>query len=135
MRLKARIVAGDEREVSGQRAFLNLGHTVGHALEAATGYAHFTHGEAVALGLRGALELSDGMPDRERAARLVSRLQVAAPAALDADAREAARQAISRDKKARAGKVRFVVLERIGSPALREVTPADCARALSAALS
>src|SRR5205085_1406541 len=54
VRLKARIVAGDERE-GGARAFLNLGHTVGHALENATGYARFTHGEAVALGLRGAL--------------------------------------------------------------------------------
>src|SRR5207302_2146967 len=76
VRLKARIVAGDERE-GGARAFLNLGHTVGHALEAATGYARFSHGEAVALGLRGALAISP-LPDRERALGLVQRLKVMA---------------------------------------------------------
>lgn len=133
VRLKARIVAADERE-GGQRAFLNLGHTVGHALEAATQYAHFTHGEAVALGLRGTLELSEPMPDRERAMKLIERLQIAAPVSLDADRREAALQAMTRDKKARRGAVRFVVLERIGAPKLREVTPAECVRALAAAL-
>ena len=135
VRLKARIVAGDEKEISGQRAFLNLGHTVGHALEAATGYERFTHGEAVALGLRGTLALSETMPDRQRALTLVERLPIAADRALDSDQRESALQAMSRDKKARAGKVRFVVLERIGAPAVRELTPAECARALAAALS
>lgn len=134
VRLKARIVAQDEREQAGTRAFLNLGHTVGHALEAATQYARFTHGEAVALGLRGALALSGGMTDRPRAERLVARLRVEAPAALDPDQREAALQAMSRDKKARGGKVRFVVLERIGVPALREVSAAECAKALATAL-
>ncbi|MFN2549724.1 MAG: 3-dehydroquinate synthase family protein [Myxococcales bacterium] len=133
VRFKARIVAGDERE-GGARAFLNLGHTVGHALEAATQYAHFTHGEAVALGLRGAIELSSPMPDRDRALKLVERLQIAAPTQLDADRREAALQAMTLDKKARRGVVRFVVLERIGAPALREVTPAECVKALSEAL-
>lgn len=132
VRLKARIVAEDERE-GGKRAFLNLGHTVGHALEAATLYSRFTHGEAVALGLRGALVLSE-MPDRERAERLVARLRVEARAALGAGERVAALQAMTRDKKARAGKLRFVVLERIGAPALREVSPAECERALLAAL-
>ena len=134
VRLKARLVEQDEREVSGARAFLNLGHTVGHALESATGYAHFTHGEAVALGLRAALALSDAMPDRARAEGLVARLQISAPAALDADARERALRAMSRDKKARAGRARFVVLERIGAPRLREVTAEECRRALDAAL-
>jgi 3-dehydroquinate synthetase len=134
VRLKARIVAGDERE-GGARAFLNLGHTVGHALETATGYGRFTHGEAVALGLRGALAVSS-LPERERerALQLVRRLQISADRALDADQREAALQAMTRDKKARAGKVRFVVLDGIGSPRLMEVSPHDCARALAAAL-
>jgi 3-dehydroquinate synthetase len=132
VRLKARIVAADERE-GGQRAFLNLGHTVGHALEAATGYAQFTHGEAVALGLRGTLALSEGMPDRDRALRLVERLPVQG-ARVDARQQEAAMRAITRDKKVRRGSVRFVVLERIGAPRLREAGPAECARALAAAL-
>ena len=133
VRLKARIVAADERE-GGQRAFLNLGHTVGHALEAATGYARFSHGEAIALGLRGTLELSESMPDRARALRLVERLQVAGDRSLDPGEREAALQAMTRDKKARRGAVRFVLLDRIGEPALREVRSADCSRALAAAL-
>ena len=132
VRLKARIVEGDERE-GGARAFLNLGHTVGHALEAATQYARFTHGEAVALGLRGALAISP-LPDRERALRLVRRLQIVADRALDTDQREAALQAMSRDKKARKGAVRFVLLDAIGAPRVVEVTPAECIRALDAAL-
>jgi 3-dehydroquinate synthetase len=133
VRLKARIVAADERE-GGQRAFLNLGHTVGHALEAATNYERFAHGEAVALGLRGTLALSDTMPDRSRALALVERLYVSADRTLDADQREVALQAMARDKKARGGTIRFVVLERIGAPRLREATRADCAGALAAAL-
>jgi 3-dehydroquinate synthetase len=133
LRLKARIVEQDERE-GAARAFLNLGHTVGHALEAATHYSRFTHGEAVALGLRGMLELCPSMPDRERALKLARRLRVAAPLALDADERELALRAMTRDKKARAGKVRFVLLEKIGAPVLREVAPLDCVKALAASI-
>jgi 3-dehydroquinate synthetase len=136
VRLKARVVEQDEYEQTGQRATLNFGHTVGHALEAATAYSHFTHGEAVALGLRGALALSEELPaaERERGLKLVERVQVFAPRSLDASHREAALLAMTRDKKVRAGKVRFVVLQRIGAPALREVTPDECRRALAASL-
>jgi 3-dehydroquinate synthetase len=133
VRLKARIVAADEKE-GGQRAFLNLGHTVGHALEAATDYRRFSHGEAVALGLRGMLALSESMPDRDRALRLVERLRIEPDRALEPAQREAALQAMARDKKARRGAVRFVLLDRIGDPALREVRAEDCSRALAAAL-
>jgi len=133
VRLKARIVASDEKE-GGERAFLNLGHTVGHALEAATGYGHFTHGEAVALGLRGMLALCDSMPDRDRAIRLVERLHVEPERRLGAEQREEALQAMTRDKKARRGAIRFVLLDRIGAPVLREVTAAQCRGALAAAL-
>ena len=136
VRLKARIVEGDERE-GGARAFLNLGHTVGHALEAATGYAKFTHGEAVALGLKATLFLSRerGMPDADRAAALVTRLRVEPETALGPDARAAALQAMARDKKARGGQVRFVLLRKIGEPYLETVSAQECARALGAALS
>jgi 3-dehydroquinate synthetase len=133
VRHKARVVAHDERE-GGARAFLNLGHTVGHALEAATRYSRFTHGEAVALGLKGMLELSESMPDRARADALVARLRVEPPLTLTPDERETALQAMSKDKKAKAGKLRFVVLEKIGAPKLREVGSVECARALSASL-
>lgn len=133
---KARVVAGDEREGEGSRATLNFGHTVGHALEAATGYARFAHGEAVALGLRAALELSDQLPaqERERALELVRRLQISGPVELGAEQREQALLAMTHDKKARKGAVRFVVLDRIGAPRLREVTPDECRRALAASL-
>ena len=80
------------------------------------------------------LALCDSMPDRERAVRLVERLRVAPERALDAEQREAALQAMARDKKARRGAVRFVVLDRIGVPALREVSAAECRGALAAAL-
>jgi 3-dehydroquinate synthetase len=132
VRVKAGIVAADERE-GGARAFLNFGHTVGHALEAATQYARFTHGEAVALGLKAALAISP-LPEKSRALKLVERLQVEPARSLDADQREAALQAMTRDKKARGGRVRFVVLDALGSPRLTELSPADCARALEEAL-
>lgn len=132
VRVKARIVAQDERE-GGMRAFLNFGHTVGHALEAATRYTRFTHGEAVALGLRGALSLTD-FPDKQRAVKLVGRLRIDAAHNLYADQREAALQAMVRDKKARAGSVRFVVLDQLGEPRITEVSPDDCAKALAEAL-
>ena len=58
LRTKLAVVAEDERD-AGRRQVLNLGHTVGHAIEAATGYTRYRHGEAVAIGLLAALRLSD----------------------------------------------------------------------------
>jgi len=57
-RIKAKIVAADEKETKGIRSFLNFGHTLGHAIEAAGGYDRFQHGEAIALGMRMAAEIS-----------------------------------------------------------------------------
>ncbi|HWE22937.1 MAG TPA: 3-dehydroquinate synthase family protein [Myxococcales bacterium] len=138
VRYKADIVAQDERE-GGMRAFLNLGHTVGHALEAATSYERFTHGEAVALGLRATLSLSRarGLLDEagfQRAAKLVGRLRIAADRRLDEGERNAALEAVGRDKKARAGRVRFVLLAGLGAPRVMEVEPRECVRALEASL-
>ena len=138
LRIKARFVAADERE-GGARAFLNLGHTVGHALEAGTGYTRFAHGEAVGLGLRAALHLSRARGllapgPAERALALVSRLRVLPDRRLSEDEREAALQALARDKKARAGAVRFVLLRELGAPLLEAATPQECVRALDHAL-
>ena len=138
VRIKGGIVAADERE-GGARASLNLGHTVGHALEAATGYSRFAHGEAVALGLRGALSLSRarGLLDEEgfsRARRLVERLKIAPDRRLDPAERESALSALARDKKARGGRVRFVLLAGLGAPRVLEVEPQECVRALEASL-
>ena len=94
----------DER---GEREILNLGHTFAHALEAAGGYENVSHGEAVALGLLAALRLS-GL-DTEAVE------QTLAPQPVRVD-RDAAWAALARDKKARDGKPRLVLLEALGKP-------------------
>ena len=99
--VKAKVVSEDERE-AGRRAALNLGHTLGHALEAATGYTHFLHGEAVAWGLLAAANLgrrhgvlsSNGEEAISAAVATLGRL----PSLADIDP-EAVRSHIGRDKK------------------------------------
>jgi 3-dehydroquinate synthase len=117
---KARVVAGDERE-SGQRMLLNLGHTFGHAIEAATRFRKYLHGEAVAIGLCAAARLSGkGLETRVRA--LVKQLGLP-DRALGLKAEELQRLAAG-DKKARGGKVRYVVLNRIGAARVVDDLPA-----------
>jgi 3-dehydroquinate synthetase len=94
----------------------------------------------VALGLRGALHLSHARglldsPSLQRALDLVARLRVAPDRRLSPDEREAALAAFARDKKARAGKVRFVLLAGLGGPRLEEAAAEECVRALEAGLS
>ncbi|MBU3671533.1 MAG: 3-dehydroquinate synthase [Sinobacteraceae bacterium] len=115
--IKAAIVARDERE-QGDRALLNLGHTFGHAIETATGYATWLHGEAVAAGLLMAATLSaeaGWMPEAQvaRLAALLQRLGLRTHAA-EVPAAEA-RAAMSLDKKVRAGQLRFVLMRGIGA--------------------
>jgi shikimate kinase / 3-dehydroquinate synthase len=97
---KAAICLRDPHE-RGERAILNLGHTFAHALEAAAGYEGLSHGRAVALGLVAALRLSG------RDAEVVEEVLRPQPARVD---RERAWQAMRRDKKARAGEIRLVLL-------------------------
>jgi shikimate kinase/3-dehydroquinate synthase len=113
-RTKIDVVAADERD-SGRRQVLNLGHTVGHAIETATGYARYRHGEAIALGLLAALRLSGAGELRDEVAGLLERhgLPTALDAAVDP---EAVLAAVELDKKAGAHGVGFVVLERPGEP-------------------
>ncbi len=119
--LKSGIVADDERE-SGARALLNFGHTFGHAIEAGAGYGAWLHGEAVAAGMVMAAELSRGLgqlaaPDVERLRRLVRRAGLPLVPPQLAPARW--RELMSVDKKARGGKLQFIVLERIGVAVVR----------------
>jgi 3-dehydroquinate synthase len=119
--LKARIVAEDERE-SGARALLNFGHTFGHAIEAATGYGKWLHGEAVAAGMVMAAELSALMGHLKKAevSRVRALLQRAGlPVTGPALAPERLLELMAVDKKAAKGRTRFVVLEAIGRAALR----------------
>lgn len=111
-RLKLAVVAADERD-AGRRQVLNLGHTVGHAIEVAAGYGRYRHGEAVALGLLAALRLSGAGALRDEvagllaAAGLPTRAEGVDPAAVVG--------AVARDKKRRGeGPVPFVLVEAPG---------------------
>ncbi len=122
VRLKARIVASDERESDG-RAILNYGHTVGHAIESATGYRRFRHGEAVALGMvaAGHLALALGVADREAIGR---QNELLARAGLPLRARHLPIPAILHnlrlDKKLHRGRLRVVLTPRVGFASVRE---------------
>jgi len=121
-RMKADIVARDERE-AGERALLNLGHTFGHALEAATGFSdRLNHGEGVAIGTALAFRLSVrlGLASGQDAERFVRHLRaVGLPSAIadipgprpDADTLIAA---MGHDKKVKDGKINFVLLRGLG---------------------
>jgi len=120
--LKAQVVAADEREV-GLRAVLNLGHTFGHAIEAGLGYGRWLHGEAVAAGMVMASELSlrAGLLDPSAVAR-VRALAARAGLPVEGPALPVERylELMTVDKKASAGKIRFVVLEALGRAAVRD---------------
>jgi shikimate kinase/3-dehydroquinate synthase len=126
-RTKIDVVAADERDRGG-RAALNLGHTVGHAIEAASGYARYRHGEAIGLGLLAALRLSDAEELRAEVERSLERH--ALPVSLDPAVEvEATLAALERDKKRTAKGVGFVLLAEPGSPLVGQLVDADRVRA------
>jgi len=126
---KAAVVQRDPEE-HGERAVLNLGHTVGHALERVCGAGVLLHGEAVAHGLKVALALS-GVPSGSPLPRLVARLDVPAPPGPPSV--DALLDAMRHDKKVRGGQVRFVLLDGPGCPHWDcEVPPDEVRRAVEA---
>jgi shikimate kinase / 3-dehydroquinate synthase len=128
---KLRVVARDERD-AGERQVLNLGHTVGHAIETATGYARYRHGEAVALGLLAALRLSGQDDLREEVTELLEAAGL--PTTLDADV-DAVVEAIGRDKKRTGvGPVPFVVVHAPGDVRPGTALPPDEVRSAVAEL-
>ena len=135
-RLKADVVERDEREAE-LRHVLNYGHTLGHAIEASTAYAVYTHGEAVALGIAGEARLAGrlGLADEGtvlRQERLLAAVGLPVRAnRLDA---EAVLAAITRDKKARDGRVPFVLAPKIGAFRVVFDVPVDEVRAVLATL-
>jgi shikimate kinase/3-dehydroquinate synthase len=113
-RYKCAIVAADERD-SGLRNVLNLGHTVGHAIEAASNYERYRHGEAISIGLLAALRLSDAPALRDECKDLLGRHGL--PVRLDPGiAIEDVLAALQRDKKRTAAGVGFVLLSEPGKP-------------------
>jgi shikimate kinase/3-dehydroquinate synthase len=126
-RYKCEVVAADERD-TGLRAVLNLGHTVGHAIEAASEYERYRHGEAVGFGLLAALRISEAASLRDQVEAILSRhgLPVELDATIDIDAILAA---IQRDKKRTAAGVGFVLLSEPGKPRHGELVDAAKVRA------
>lgn len=133
-RIKARVVESDEREM-GLRAILNFGHTVGHAVEAVTGYTRYIHGHAVAIGMSAAVELSaikGTLPEKERdrVTGLIRRSGLPVTLPKEISSRELMR-AMEMDKKAKSGSVRFVLLHGIGDCRIHaDVTRGQIAEAL-----
>jgi 3-dehydroquinate synthase len=133
--IKAKIVAADDRETRGERALLNFGHTVGHAIERAGEYRDFLHGEAVSLGIVAACEISvrkAGLSESERERILRTLRAFDLPTRLPADfPREKILEGIRFDKKFKRQEVRFVVTPAIGSARLAtNVTMDDIAAAV-----
>jgi 3-dehydroquinate synthase len=130
-RFKVGVVEEDPRE-QGRRIILNYGHTIGHALEAATAYTRFLHGEAIAVGLTGAARIGvaagvtpPALAERQRA--LLERFGLA----LSAPGVEPSRvlAAMKSDKKVDARTIRWVLLEAVGRPVVRRDVPDDLAAA------
>jgi len=117
LRFKARVVESDERE-GGMRKILNYGHTLGHALEASSGYGSYLHGEAIAIGMVAAAHLSIAgaglsADEASRLTRLIESagLPTRMPPGWD---REEFMQALKLDKKRAGAKVEFVLLDHLG---------------------
>ena len=131
VREKARIVMEDEREADLRRV-LNFGHTAGHAIEAAAGFSGVLHGEAVAVGIVAALNISMdrgllGAPDRDRALQAISALELPMsladlPTHVDP---ERIREHLSRDKKHRDGRLALVLLAGLGQATIVDDGTAD----------
>lgn len=125
-RMKAAIVEEDERDLSGRRAILNYGHTVGHALEATTGYTSISHGEAVAIGMVCAARIARrlGLIDEALVERHVVLLgRVGLPTKLPISDIDSIQERILLDKKSQGEANIFVLLKGLGKPALVEVSP------------
>ena len=126
--IKARVVSEDERDTLGRRIFLNYGHTIGHALETATGYDQYLHGEAVSVGMMAAAIISQRMGlisedlvQRQR--RLLERFDL--PTAAPGVGPEGVLEAMSMDKKTEGGSIKWVLLEGLGKGVVRRDVPAQ----------
>jgi 3-dehydroquinate synthase len=127
--VKAAVVAADEKE-SDLRRILNFGHTVGHALEAATGYTHFLHGEAVAWGMiaASAIARDSGFCAPETAGEIISAVKCYGPLPPVRCATADVVGRLSADKKTVAGAVHFVLPVKIGKVKIAGDVPPEVVR-------
>ena len=126
--VKARVVSQDEKETLGIRVLLNYGHTIGHAIEAATGYGSVLHGEAVSIGMMGAAYIGNAMGttsdqdvDRQRTLLEGFGLPLSSPGT-DVGA---VSQAMLSDKKTSGSAINWVLLDSIGKAVTRNDVPPD----------
>lgn len=129
--VKVRVVSRDERE-SGLRRVLNLGHTFGHAFEEVTGYRRFLHGEAVGWGLLAVTRLAERLAllDGKEAARIAALVRRVGPLPPIRDIEPAkVLGLLPRDKKAVAGRIHWVLPERLGKVKITAEVPASEVRA------
>ncbi|MFU0791619.1 3-dehydroquinate synthase [Virgibacillus proomii] len=122
IQIKAEVVEKDEKE-AGIRKYLNLGHTLGHALEAELGYGSLTHGEAVAIGLLFAVHVSEQFFNNELPFRQLKQWmeQNKYPLHLKAIEHQALLAKMKKDKKNKQKQIQMVLLEKIGKPAIRTI--------------
>lgn len=121
--VKAKVVSEDEQE-KGLRAILNFGHTLGHAIEAESGYGKITHGDGVAIGMIFALKVSEKIFDINLSSEKIKEwfklfeFPTTIPNALD---NEKLLERMKHDKKATSGKVRMVLLKNIGETVIQDI--------------
>ena len=127
--IKARVVSQDEKETEGIRVLLNYGHTIGHAIEAATGYNSFLHGEAISVGMMGAAYIGQAMgmmsaEDVERQRALLEGFGLPLSYGGEVDI-AAVREAMQSDKKTSSKAIRWVLLDGISQAVTRSDVPDD----------
>jgi len=130
--IKAQVVVEDEREVSGVRAILNFGHTIGHALETVTEYHRYRHGEAVAIGMAGVFRLAKKMKlvKSSLTARVEALLQAYdLPIRADDLPVKAVVAAMAQDKKSIGGRLSWVLPRGIGDVFVSDAVPIKLVRA------
>ncbi len=117
VKIKANIVERDEKETFGIRSILNFGHTLGHAVETLSGYHRYSHGEAVAVGMAFAVQLSEslGLTKTWTVDRLMNLIhEMGLPHQIPPYSKNAYLQVMARDKKMVKGKIRYVLIKKIG---------------------
>jgi len=129
IRVKADVVSADEKE-SGLRRILNFGHTIGHALEAATDYSHFLHGEAVGWGMISAAAIAreSGACNAETADRITAATRLYGPLPRVTCDVQGVLDRLASDKKTVAGAVHFVLPQKIGKVEISSDVPASVVR-------
>ncbi|KKK49093.1 hypothetical protein LCGC14_3138540, partial [marine sediment metagenome] len=127
-RNKAELVSLDEREVKGIRSIINYGHTIGHALEVLTEYKVYRHGEAVSVGMVAAAKIARrmGILNEEGESCQIELLERAGlPTTIKDIVSSEIIKALSRDKKVKDGKIRFILVTKIGKVVTRDDVPPE----------